>query len=195
MKHLLTLLLLSYFSFVHAQVEEHFSDGDFTFNPAWYGDDSLFAVNSNFQLQSKGTSGTSKDISLSTPGKFLDSTEWQCWVKLNLNPSTQNFSRFYLASDQHDLKGNLNGYFVQFGGSTGNTDSISLYKQKGNVKTRIIAGRPGTVGRTTNSIRIKVLRDSIGNWKLFSDTLGGNNFVLEGSCFDSEFVTSAYGGM
>lgn len=194
MKQLLTFILIPVFCVAQAQIFEHFSDGNFTNTPAWFGDDSLFQVNSIFLLQSKGTLGTSKDISLATASNFMDSAEWQCWVKFNLSPSSQNFCRFYLASDQLDLKGSLNGYYVQFGGVTGNTDSITLYKQKGVVKTRIIAGRASTVSKATNMVRIKVLRDKLGNWQLFSDTLGGSNFALEGTGTDAEFITSIFCG-
>jgi len=195
MKQILLLLIIVVFSFCAlAQVNENFSDGNFTSNPVWFGDDSLFIVNANFQLQSKGTTGTSKDISLSTANNLIDSTQWNCWVRFNLSPSSQNFCRFYLISDQPNLKGNLNGYFIQFGGVTGNTDSITLYKQKGNSFTRIIGGRPATVSKTNNLLRIKVLRNKTGNWQLFSDTLGGNKFALEGIGFDNEFTTSIYSG-
>jgi Lamin Tail Domain len=194
MKQLLNLILVCAFFSLHAQITENFSDGNFTSNPHWIGDDSLFLVNTNLQLQSNATKGTSKDIYLSTSSNFIDSAEWQCWVNFNLSPSTQNFCRFYLVSDQPNLKGNLNGYFIQFGGVTGNTDSITLYKQKGIVLNRIIGGRPSTVSKTNNIIRIKVLRDKIGNWQLLSDTLGGMHFVIEGLGTDNEFTTSNYLG-
>ncbi len=192
MKQLLNLLLVLSFFTLQAQINEHFSDGNFSSNPQWIGDDSLFQVNTNLQLQSKGT--VAKEIYLSTSNSFIDSAEWQCLVRFNLSPSTQNFCKFYLVSDQQNLKGILNGYFVQFGGVTGNTDSITLYKQKGNTFFRIIGGRPSTVSKTSNIVRIKVIRDKIGGWQLFSDTLGGINFVLEGTGTDNEFLTSSYCG-
>ena len=60
MKQVLNLILAFAFFSLHAQVTEHFSDGNFTSNPHWVGDDSLFIVNTNFQLQSNGTKGISK---------------------------------------------------------------------------------------------------------------------------------------
>jgi len=178
-----------------AQVFDDFSDGNFSANPAWEGDDSLWQINSNFQLQSNGTSGTAKDICLSTQAYFQNNTEWRFSIQFNLSPSTQNFCRFYLAADQINLKGNLNAYYIQFGGSTGNTDTISLYKQEGAKRTRIIAGRPGTVSKTNNNIAIKVNRDSLGNWILYSDTAANGNFVLEGSAIDTTFKSNSYAGI
>ncbi|MFZ4797885.1 MAG: lamin tail domain-containing protein [Bacteroidia bacterium] len=190
---LLTAFLLFCFA-INAQVIDDFSDGNFFANPTWEGDDSLWQVNTNYQLQSKGTIGSSKDISLSTQSSFQNNTEWRFFVRFNLSPSTQNFCRFYLASDQINLKGNLNGYYIQFGGSTGNTDSISLYKQEGAKRTRIIAGRPATVFKTNNVVDIKVNRDSLGNWNLYSDTAANENFILEGNVLDTTFKTSFYAG-
>lgn len=188
------LLLLFHFS-LRAQVSDAFTDGDFSADPAWQGDDSLFIVNSLHQLQSNGTAGSSKDLSLSTPLLLADSMEWQCWVKFNLSPSNANFCRFYLSADQPDLKGGLNGYYIQFGGVTGNTDSITLYKQKGMGRTRIIAGRPATVSRNSNTVRIRVRRDAGGNWSLWSDTLGGRHFEVEGNGYDHEFAIAGSCGV
>jgi hypothetical protein len=191
---ILTLFLLCCFA-IKAQVIDDFSDGNFSANPTWEGDDSLWQVNTNLQLQSKGSTGSSKDISLSTQNSFQINTEWRFLVRFNFSPSTQNFCRFYLASDQINLKGNLNGYYIQFGGSTGNTDSISLYKQEGAKRTRLIAGRPSTIFKTNNIVDVKVNRDNLGNWILYSDTTANGNFLLEGNAFDTTFKTTLYTGI
>ncbi len=193
------ILLLSLFFLIFinskSQVIDDFNDGNFSDNPTWQGDDSLWQVNTNFQLQSKGTTGTAKDIYLITQNAIQTETEWKFKIRFNFSPSSQNFCRYYLTSDQTNLKGNLNGYYVQFGGSTSNTDTISLYKQIGTSRIRIIAGRPATVAKTNNIIDIKVNRDSIGNWFLYSDTLATNNYLLEGNVFDTTFKTSLYTGI
>lgn len=191
------ILLFIAYLFIHtisAQVTEDFSDGNFTENPTWVGDDSLWQVNGNLQLQSKGTLGTAKDIYLTTQNTSLNNTEWRISIRFNLSPSTQNFCRYYLSADQINLKGSLNGYYIQFGGSTGNTDTISLYKQEGNKRTPIIAGRSATITKTNNIVDIKVNRDATGNWILYSDTSATQNYTLEGSAFDNTFITSAYTG-
>jgi len=179
---------------IEAQVVDDFTDGDFLENPIWTGDDSLWQISSGLQLQSKGTTGTAKDISLVVQNTELGNTEWRFWVRFNLSPSSQNFCRYYLTSNQIDLKGNLNGYYIQFGGSTGNTDTISLYKQEGAKRTRIIAGQPATIAKSNNVITIKVSRNPAGNWILHSDTLATGNFRLEGNVIDTTFKTSLYTG-
>lgn len=182
-------------SICSAQVVDNFDDDDFSNNPTWIGDDSLFQINTNKQLQSKGTAGTSKDISLATASQNIKNCEWKFWIRFNFSPSTQNFCRYYLTSNASNLKGNLNGYYIQFGGSTGSTDTISLNKQSGITRTIIVAGRPGTISKTNNVVEIKVTRDSIGNWELFSDTSANENYILEGKGFDSTFKTSYYSGI
>jgi hypothetical protein len=194
-KNYLLLLLILFIKTANAQVIDDFSDGNFSLNPTWFGDDSLWQVNANFQLQSKGTSGTSKDICLATNCSIEKNTEWQFHIRFNFSPSTQNFCRYYLTSDQANLKGSLNGYYVQLGGSTGNTDTISLYKQIGLQRIKIIDGRPATVTKTQNAVAIKVTRDSAGTWTLYSDTTANTNFVKEGSALDSTFKTSLFSGI
>lgn len=179
---------------MQAQVNDNFSDANFTDNPVWLGDDSLWQVNTNLQLQSKGTIGTAKDIYLVTQNSLMHNAEWRLQIRFNFSPSTQNFCRYYLTADQTNLKSNLNGYYLQLGGSTGNTDTISLYKQEGNKRTRIIAGRPATVVKSNNIVDIKVNRDSLGNWTLYSDTGSTGNFILEGTTNDNTFSTTSYTG-
>lgn len=187
----LTLLLIAGFGAIRAQVADNFTDGNFTQNPNWVGDDTLFQVTAG-QLRLKGT--IASEAHLTTPHVQTDSVTWQFFTRFALSPSTQNFSRFYLLSDTSNLEGPLNGYYVQLGGVTGSTDSITFYKQTGNTRVQLIAGRPATVSKTNNLVRIKVFRDHLGNWQLYSDTLGGTNFVLEGATFDNTHTSCKYLG-
>ncbi len=186
--HLLLILAVQ----ATAQVADQFSDGNFSANPQWAGDDSLFQVNTSFQLQSMGT--VAKDIALAT-ASTVNNGEWLVWLRFNLSPSTSNFCRYYLMSDSANLKGPLNGYFIQAGGITGANDSIMLFKQKGLIQTLVIGGRRATVSKSSNVVRIKVLRDLAGNWSLFSDTTGASAFVAEGTGTDNELNSSSYMGL
>lgn len=180
----------------HAQVSESFSDGNFNKNPSWLGDTGLFTVNPAFQLQSNGTPGTSGEAaSLSTAVNLNGDVVWEFNIRFNLSPSSQNFCRFYLSGDQPDLKGALNGYYIQFGGSTGNTDTISLFKQSGSARMRLIAGRPGTAAKNSNNISVKVQRSAQGNWILYTDTLGGNNYIIEGTATDKSYMNVTWTGI
>ena len=190
-KGLFTLLLWFTVLSGIAQVQDNFTDTNFTQNPTWVGDDSLFQVSSG-QLRLKGT--IASEAFLATPHTQIDSTTWTFFTRFTLSPSTQNFSRFYLIASSSNLKTALNGYYVQLGGVTGNTDSINLYKQVGSTHTRIVGGRASTVSKTNNLVRIKVFRDHLGNWELYSDTTGGKNYVQEGVGFDNSITTGNYLG-
>ena len=195
MKKVILLLLVYLSSF--SQFSDNFSDGDFTTNPAWTGETSRFIVNALQQLQSNGISATDT-IYLTTQNTFIDqtgTTEWNFWVKLDFSPSSSNYARVYLISDTANLQAPVKGYFVQIGGITGNNDAIDLYRQDGNSTTKIIAGIPGHAGKSVNILRIRVLRDNAGNWQLFADTLGNNNFLLEGTANDNTYSTTKFFGV
>jgi hypothetical protein len=182
------LLLLPFYAF--PQMTDNFSDGDFINNPTWIGDTAKFKINTSKQLQLNST-GTDTSY-LSTNSASINNTEWDFWVKLSFNTSANNNARVYIVSDQANTIGSVNGYFIQVGEAN---DSISLCKQSGTTITKIIHGIYAYTNHTTNTLRIKVKRDNIGNWSLFSDTLGGNNFLLEGNGFDNTFTFSSYLGV
>ena len=168
---LISLLLLS--KIAHSQVADHFDDGDFSQNPVWLGDVNYFKINTVKQLQSSGLQLAAQTISLSTVNQQSLNTRWEFSVQLNFDPSSTNFTRIYLSSDQQDLKGALNGYFVQIG-ETGNADGYHLYRQSGTTITKIISGPPKIRANAGVLLaKIKVTRDDGGNWALYTDITGG----------------------
>ncbi len=190
---LISLLLLPKFTF--SQIIDNFSDGDFTRNPAWTGDVNYFLVNKQFQLQSNGPNLANQIISLSTASDFSLNTSWTFFLQLNFDPTATNYVRIYLTSDQEDLKGALNGYFVQIG-EAGSTDAFNLYRQKGTATTRIIAGpQKNRAQANVVKAKIKVTRNAAGNWQLFTDTDDGRQYQLEGAVQDNTFISSKFMGV
>jgi hypothetical protein len=179
---------------VLAQLSESFTDDNFTSNPEWVGDTAFFKIDSLFELQSQGPAASS-NLCLSTPATNAENTEWQFFVRMAFSPSTINYTKFYVMSDQADCKGMLSGYFVKIGGVSGSLDAIELYRQQGTSATKIIAGIPGHAGKNTNTLRVKIIRYGNGNWEVYSDTLGGNNFSIEGQATDTIIQTSSYIGL
>lgn len=175
-----------------SQVKDDFTDGDFTQLPVWSGNASKFIVNSSMQLQ-LNSSGTDTSY-LSTPSTIIDSAEWNFWVKLSFAPSDNNYLKIYLVADQTNLKVPLNGYFVRMG-ENGSYDSVDLWEQSGTTETKIIDGANGHCGKSTNTLRIKITRSASGNWKLFSDTLGGINFIPEGTVTDTKHTSTTTFGI
>ncbi|MBT3209559.1 MAG: hypothetical protein HN704_01805 [Bacteroidetes bacterium] len=174
-----------------AQINDDFSDGDFTNNPAWSGDTAKFEIDTNFVLHLNAPAVSDTAI-LATELQFLSNFTWEFYVELDFNPSSSNYASIYLISNQANLKGNLNGYFVKIGNTN---DEISLYKQSGTTKTEIIDGLDDRVDTSPVTVRVKVVRDELGNWELFSDTTGGSNYYSEGTVFDNSYTFSNYFGI
>lgn len=189
MKHLLTLLLLSPI-IVFAQISEDFSDGNFTQNPSWLGNQNKFIVNDDFILQLKDSeAGLSM---LSTDNNIATNCEWRFWVKLSFSPSSNNNARVYLIADNNDLSGSVDGYFVQLGES-GSNDAIELFKQSGNEIVSVCRGAEGLIS-SSFEIGIKIIRDENSLWKIYADPNGGENYQLQAEASDNTHeITSHFG--
>lgn len=159
-------------------------------NPSWTGQDSKFVVDmQQLRLQAPAVAGSAY---LSTPSGSINNAEWLFTVKLDFNPSSSNLAEVYLVSDLSDLSGPLNGYFVLIGDSQ---DEISLYKQTGSSKTKIIDGMDGLLNLTTVEVEIRVTRDALGNWQLFADVAMAGTFMSQGTTFDNAHRSSAFFGV
>ena len=174
-----------------AQMKDDFSDGNFTENPTWIGDESLFIVNSNHQLQLNDTDAGK--VSLATEQHFIANTEWRFWIRMPFAPSNNNFSRVYLAADQWDLKEPLNGYYLHFG-ETGSKDAIELYRQTGATK-KLICRSPDAIIAASFTARVKVTCDANNKWTLFADMTGGTAFQEIASGEDVPSFESQYLGV
>ncbi|MCK6618445.1 MAG: lamin tail domain-containing protein [Cyclobacteriaceae bacterium] len=173
-----------------AQFTDNFSDGDFTANPAWMGMDTKFIIDGGrLRLQAPAVA----DIAyLVTASSAINTSVWEFSVQLNFNPSSSNFARVYLSSTQSDLSAALNGYFVLIGDTP---DEVSLYRQTGTTRTKIIDGLDGRVNADPVVIRVKVTRDDNGNWELFSDAGMTGTFISEGNVNDVAHPASMYFGI
>ena len=175
-----------------AQLSEDFSDGDFTQNPSWQGDAAFFQVNAALELQSMGPAA-SETLHLATAQSLVAGTEWRFSWRYAFPPSSTNRMRFYLVSDQANLEGSLQGYYIEVG-ETGSNDTYRLYRQDGLAATELIAASPGLAGSGVDA-RLRVLRDQAGNWQLSVDASGSGQFVGQGSAFDATYTSSAWAGV
>ncbi len=123
---------------------------------------------------------------------FTDSVEWNFWIKLSFIPTVNNFARVYIVSDQPDVLGNVNGYFV----GIGETDKkLTLVKQSGTTLDTLITGAVTELSSSTNIVRVRVIRYSGGLWKLYSDATGGTAWIEEGSATDATYTSSSWHGL
>lgn len=173
-----------------AQLQDNFTDGDFSNNPRWSGDDEWFAVSSGqLQLRAPARAGIAY---LSATSTAINDASWEFTVTLQFNPSGSNYVRAYLTSDQPDLSGALNGYFILIGGAP---DEISLYKQNGTTTLKVIDGADGRVDLPQTTVRVKATRDASGNWALHSDVRMTGAYTPEGVANDQEHTSSAFSGV
>lgn len=191
MRKVLVLAFLFINSICSAQVSDNFSDGDFANNPAWSGDANKFTVNSSLQLQLNSTGTDSSYLAIPNTVS-INNCEWNFWIRLNFSPSSSNNARVYLVSDQQNLKGPLNGYYLQFGEALSN-DQVELFRQSGSTSTSVCRGT--TLIASAFAIRVKVTRNPSAQWQLFIDPTGGNSFQLEAIGSDSVFTATSYFGM
>jgi hypothetical protein len=190
MRNYLTLLLFVVNCPVWGQFSDDFADGDFTTNPAWIGETANFIINAgdSLQLNAPAVDDTSY---LSVPTTNINTT-WDFYVRMDFNPSSTSYTRVYLVSDNDDLKGSLNGYYVMIGGTP---DEISLYRQDGTAVTEIIDGLDDAVDMSTVNARVRVTRDGAGNWELLRDTTGGFSFISEGTVLDANHSSTSHFGV
>jgi len=192
-KTLLSIVLIFVSNYMIAQFSDDFSDGDFLHNPAWSGDTHLFIVD-NFRLRLYSVAGYDSTI-LVTPSSVINNTEWNFWIRLAFSPTNNNHPKIYLVSTEPDLRGPLNGYYLQIGKDGSNNKRIYLFRQDGMTRTEILAGLDNVANATNNILRIKVLRDFNGNWEVYTDSQGGETYELQGNVTDATHTNTAWFGI
>ncbi|MDR0801405.1 lamin tail domain-containing protein [Fluviicola sp.] len=179
--------------FAWNQVTDDFSDGNFTVNPTWTGTDAHYIVNNSQELQlSNSIAGTS---CLVTPHLLssLDNKQWEIFVRQTFAPSSGNFGRVYLTASSADLTTNPDGFYLQFG-EAGSTDAVRLFKSVAGISTPVCASPDGQIAASF-AVRIKVIRDHTGLWKLYVDATGGTNFGGPYTGTDTSSLPGTYFGM
>ncbi len=219
MRTFTSLLIIAYIllsNITFAQLNESFTDGDFTANPAWSGDTDMFEViepptsgdgsideiwNADANLlRSKPNLG---DAALTTASDRAYG-EWLFSISDGRGWSVSGSNDFYviLMSDTNDpalLKDgskDFNGYFLRFDGGT--DDNFVLYKQSGTTSTALINTNypDGNDGTTSMAYSIKVTRETSGEWNVFiEEGLYIDAAILLGSASDNEITTSSYFGV
>jgi hypothetical protein len=186
--------IFTFVSFVFvAQINEEFSDGDFSNNPNWTGTSSDFIVNTELKLQLNNTEAATSYLSLMNDLNPQNNNEWRYWVKQSFSPSSANYGQIFLSADNADLNLCLNGYYLQLG-EAGTVDALRLFQLVDGNSTEICSGAPGLIS-SSFEIAIKVKRTDTGEWSLFCDYEGGTNYTLIGSGLNSGDLDQSFSGI
>ncbi|NLI72145.1 MAG: hypothetical protein GX361_05370 [Bacteroidales bacterium] len=197
---ILVIVLFPLLVFSQNSIEwsDDFSDGDFTNNPTWSGITDNFIVNAEKQLQLNAPKEVSRSY-LSTRSEVFDDATWEFWVKINNTTSANNYSMVYIISDRLDISGDVNGYYVQIGNTA---DEISLYKQRGSKRVKIIDGVDKSIDTKPVIVSIRVTRTKDGEFSLFRKRESTNSafndadWIQEGvSVVDNDIQGSKYFGV
>ncbi|GHT75475.1 hypothetical protein AGMMS50262_10890 [Bacteroidia bacterium] len=181
MKKIIFILLVFQSLTVCAQWSDDFSDGVFTSeNRAvkWTGDVTEFTVNTAKQLQLY-SADVHSPAQLRTASTKSVNTQWEFYVKLGFNSSSNNYVKVYLMSDREDLTGALNGIFVRVGHTNDNVCLVRATADGG--EQILIEGEKKRLDKSTVGLKVMVTLDVSGSFKLYSCPDDFSGFVLEGS--------------
>ena len=155
--------ILVYFSIsAFAQFEERFTDGGFNVNPHWDTLGSNFVVvNQVLNFQATNSSGKAAIVTMDTVGK---SAEWGLYLRLGFQPSDDDKVEIVLMSDEMDIRGDFNGYFVRIG-HNGVSDAMDFYRKDDDNDILI---KKMLVGNFQNGAdgTLKVQKNNLGKWVL-----------------------------
>jgi hypothetical protein len=168
---------------------DNFNDGDLVNGYLWLGDINAFAVTTDepkeLVLFTYTASADTSYISIPFEST-MDSLEWSLKVRMALEPSSNNYVRYYLISPDYDLHNPpANSYYFQLG-ETGSNDAITFYKIDS-------AGNTIQLCRTTDGdiadnpdVRIKTIYNPAqSKWRIYADYTGAENYELVAEATDT----------
>jgi Lamin Tail Domain len=182
-------LLLASLPFL-AQAQTTFTDNFSNGLTQWQNTANYTIVNGELRLNATTTGASG--IVASAPVR--DSASWEFYWRTELLPSTSNQVQVFLQSDNANLSGSLNGYYVQIGES--NADFIRLYKKTGATATLLATSTLSFATTPTRNLkaRMRVTRNAAGDWKMYADTTGGTNYNLEATATDNTHSSGSFFG-
>lgn len=193
LRFLLPLLLWLTSSLTYGQFSDDFSDGNFTANPAWSGDNAEWEVLAGeFHLNAPAVANTSH---MSTASTAMCNGVWEFHLRLNFTPSSTNLVDVFIASDIANMEGTLNGYCVRLGGTN---RQVTFHAVTNGVKSpALITGPANTLNTPTPVVNVRVTRTGAGVWEVFLDNTTGNgtSYVSQGTATSILYTTSTYFGI
>ena len=176
----------------NAQFIDDFSDGDYSSNPSWFGDDSILIVNTSERLQLNANVAGDAFLSAQHGLTQLTDREWRFTVQYDFSPSSSNGGETYLTSVNQDLSTSPDGIYFRIG-ETGSDDPIELIERDGGVETTIMTSDIGVVASDFD-ISVKIIHRANGDWELYTDLAGGSAFLLDNTVNYPTALTGQYIG-
>lgn len=171
--------------YVHAQVNESFTDGDFTGGILWSGNNASWLVSLNSDVSTGATgsntlrlnvaagSGTAY-LSTQVTGSWGLQQTWGCWIGRRAQAATaSNVSYVWLyASEANITSATVDGYRIRFGDDASAGDKIFLEAINNGSATTVLSSAGSTPnGITDFGFLIRIIRDAAGSWSLFTSVL------------------------
>lgn len=193
---LLLLFALALPARAQTSVVDDFTDGNFTANPTWSGETAKWTVtaragNNALTLNGAAAADTAQ---LVTPSNVSYGT-WQIRYYFDFNQTTSNGARIYLVSNSANLRGPLQGYYLQIG--TNNNDEVRLVRQDGDTRTPIGNVVAASAIGDNGYIDMAATRDGAGNWTVNVSSVTNTNPSTTGTitASDATFTASSYFGV
>ncbi len=174
-----------------SQISENWSDNDFSTPPVWSGDLNKFIILTSEQKLKLNAEAVTSDAFLSSSSEAINNASWEFTVHLDFNPSSSNYVKVFLTSNQANFDDNIEGYYVMIGNTE---DEVSLWKRNNGSNKEIIDGIDKILNSSANSVSVKVIRDDSGNWQLFTKQ-ESENYTTQGEVFDDDFIHSSFFGI
>ena len=188
----LSALLICTAAIFCQDINDDFSDGDFSDNPAWTGDTEDFIINDDFELQLMADGGGESVLYLNAA--TADSTQWEFFIRQEFSPSSSNFARVIMRADNPNIGSDYNGYFLKIGGESGDSDAIEFYRKDGNSEALLLSGEDGDLAGDPSGGRFRVVVNDEGEWTLSADYAGGTDFSELGTAVDNTYSAGLYFG-
>lgn len=153
----------------------------------WTGETEKFTINTKEGVHLNDPQEDAGTAYITIPSSSVRSTRWEFGVRLTFNPSANNYARFYLASSSEILSGDLNGYYIQIGGTK---DNVALYRQNGNQSKLLASGRELMKGNNSPKLFIKVECDANGYWTFWTRMETETEYTKEKQIKDASITKS-----
>jgi len=154
-----------------SQIFDNFSDGNFNSNPEWKGDTDSFIIDDDLELRlNNDEAGIS---SLYTSSYLSLNVRWEFRIKMEFNPSSSNYCRFYLSSENKNFD-TAKSYYINIGKTN---DKLEIFYFDGSSKELILSSNEDYLNNS--NVELDILIEKKGNdWSLKTKEITHEDYIL-----------------